>query len=414
MNDQDHNRRILHVDMDAFYAAVETRDNPELKGKPLIIGSLPGERGVVSTCNYKAREYGVRSAMPIAQAYKLCPHGHYMYPNLAKYAAVSEQIHAIWETYTDIVEYLALDEGFLDVTSSQRLFGSAYEIAQLIRKRTWDELRLTCSVGLGYSMSAAKLASEENKPNGYFEILSPESMRDLIGPRSVRIVYTVGPKTAERLERLGVKTVADIWRHEQRIIDVLGNHGAAIVDLAKGIDDRVVGTRTRGQSIGTEQTFQTDITDINYLKDVLRLIASKLSFDVKQKGLYAKTVTLKITYPGMQSLTRAKTGIPTDSPLDIYASAIDLLDKLEPKPVRLIGITLSNLTKDLEESSPPNAQLSLFEMEKEEPLPKQNTGMMDDLLYQLKVKHGQEIVKSGSELGAELKINNRNGKKGSF
>ena len=396
-------RKILHVDMDAFYAAVETRDNPELKGKPLIIGSLPGERGVVSTCNYKAREYGVRSAMPINQAYKLCPHGHYMYPDMEKYAAISKQIHAIWETYTDIIEYIALDEGFLDVTASIRLFGSAQEIARLIRERTWLELGLTCSVGLGYSMSSAKLASEEMKPNGYFEILTPEAMRELIGPRSIRTIYTVGPKTAERLERIAVKTVADIWTHSERVINVLGNHGIAIVDLATGIDNREVNTRTRGQSIGTEQTFQTDITDAEYLKDVLRLIARKLSFEIKQKGLFTRTVTLKITYPGMQRVTRAKTAAATNNTLDIYNLAIELFDKLEPKPIRLIGITLSNLTKDKTPEPAGNIQLSLFEEVNEE-LPKRENEKLNNILFDLQKKHGHNVVKSASELAAEQNI----------
>jgi len=399
-------RKILHVDMDAFYAAVETRDNPELKGKPLIIGSLPGERGVVSTCNYKAREYGVRSAMPINQAYKLCPHGHYMYPNMKKYMTISKQIHAIWDTYTDLIEYIALDEGFLDVTASLRLFGSAQEIARLIKERTWLELGLTCSVGLGYSMSSAKLASEEKKPNGYFEIPTPEAMRELIGSRGVQTIYTVGSKTAERLERIGIKTVADIWTYSERIINVLGNHGIAIVDLAMGIDDREVNTRTRGQSIGTEQTFQTDITDAKYLKDVLRLIARKLSFDIKQKGLFTKTVTLKITYPGMQRITRAKTVAATNQALTIYNLATELFDKLEPKPIRLIGITLSNLTKNKTEEPENNIQLSLFEEIKEE-LPKRENEKLNNILFDLQKKYGQNIVKSASELAAEQNIKSK-------
>ena len=404
MTKNTNSRKILHVDMDAFYAAVETRDNPELKGKPVIIGALPGERGVVATCNYQAREFGVRSAMPIAQAYKRCPHAHYMYPNGKKYQKVSKQIHEIWATYTDIVEYISLDEGFLDVTASLTLFGSAQNIARLIKERTWKELGLTCSIGLGYSMSSAKLASEEMKPNGYFEILTPVAMRELIAPRSVRVVYTVGPKTAERLERIGVRTVADIFKHAERVINVLGNHGTAIIDLARGIDERAVGTKTRGQSIGTEQTFQTDITDPDYLKDILRLIARKLSYDIRAKGLYAKTVTLKVTYPGMQSITRAKTNDATNLALDIYLTAAALFDKLEKRPIRLIGITVSNFTKDKAEKQQGNIQLSLFE----EPLPKQvkrDQNKLHDVLLELQQKHGQHILKSGSELAAELKVN---------
>ena len=403
MDEQQNSRRIIHVDMDAFYAAVETRDNPELKGKPVIIGALPGERGVVATCNYKAREYGVRSAMPISQAYKLCPHGVYMYPNGSKYAAVSDQIHQIWSTYTDIVEYISLDEGFLDITASAKLFGGAREIARQIKMRTWKELRLTCSVGLGYSMSSAKLASEEMKPNGYFEILTPEAMRQLIGPRNVRIVYTVGPKTAERLERIGVRTVNDIFKHADRVANVLGNHGTAIIDLARGIDNRAVNTRTRGQSIGTEQTFQTDITDIDYLKDILRLIARKLSYDITQQGIYAKTVTLKITYPGMHSITRAKSDFPTNQALDIFKRAEEVFDKLEPKPIRLIGISLSNLTKEKEEKPQGNIQMSLFE-EPKPVKPRRDKDKLSETLLKLQLEHGQNIVKSGSELAAEQHI----------
>jgi len=381
------------------------RDDPSLKGRPVIIGSLPGERGVVATCNYKAREYGIRSAMPINQAYKLCPHGHFMYPNMKKYQDVSEKIHKIWAQYTDKVEYIALDEGFLDVTASEKLFGSAKEIARLIKVRTWEELGLTCSVGVGYSMSSAKLASEEKKPNGYYEILTPEAMRALIAPRSVRVVYTVGPKTTQRLERIGVKTVADIYEFEDRVINVLGNHGRSIVNLAKGIDEREVDTRTRGQSIGTEQTFQTDITDTDYLKDILRLIARKLSYDIMAKGLYAKTVTLKVTYPGMQTITRSMSGHGTQLALDIYRRIEDLFDKLEPKPVRLIGITLSNFTKE-KEVSEEVVQLSLFETV-EGKKPGRDKEKLNDVLLQLQQVHGQEILKSGSELAAQQHVKNQ-------
>ena len=403
MNEQQNSRRILHVDMDAFYAAVETRDNPALKGKPVIVGALPGERGVVATCNYKAREFGVRSAMPINQAYKLCPNGVYMYPNGHKYAAVSERIHEIWATYTDIIEYISLDEGFLDVTASQKLFGNAQNIARMIKERTWQELGLTCSVGLGYSMSSAKLASEEKKPNGYFEILTPAAMRTLIAPRGVRIVYTVGAKTAERLERIGVRTVEDIFKHSDRVANVLGNHGLAIIDLARGIDNRAVGTQTRGQSIGTEQTFQTDITDTDYLKDILRLDARKLSYDIRQKGLYAKTVTLKITYPGMHSITRAKSASPTNLALDIYQRAAELFDQLEKKPIRLIGISLSNLTKDKVAKKQENIQMSLFD-EPNFKKRKKDQDKLHDVLMKLQLEHGQNIVKSGSELAAEKHV----------
>jgi len=180
------NRIILSVDMDMFFAAVEIRDNPELKGKPLIIGALPHERGVVSTCSYEARKYGVRSAMSIKEAYRLCPQGIYMHPNMKKYKEASDAVHGIWAAYTDLIEYVSLDEGFMDITGSAHLFGAgssgggAEKIANEIKKRTKSETGLTCSVGIGYSIMSAKLASEELKPDGLFSIPNPESLISLI------------------------------------------------------------------------------------------------------------------------------------------------------------------------------------------------------------------------------------------
>jgi len=214
---------IIHVDMDAFYAAVEVRDNPDLRGKPLIVGALPHERGVVSTCSYEARKYGVRSAMPISEAYRLCPDGIYMRPNFHKYEEASEQVHEIWNDYTDVVEYISLDEGFLDVTGSLGIFGGAEKIGHEIKCRVKSRTGLTCSIGIGYSLMSAKLASEEKKPDGYFEILTPEALINLIADRSVRIIYGVGPRTASELRQIGVHTVRDIYNRRQEVINRLGN-----------------------------------------------------------------------------------------------------------------------------------------------------------------------------------------------
>ena len=219
------NQIIIHVDMDAFYASVEIRDNPMLRGKPLIIGSLPHERGVVATCSYEARKYGVHSAMNIKEAYRLCPRGIYMHPNFEKYRAVSSQLHAIWNTYASASEYIALDEAYLDVTGSAGNWEQACEFARCIKQRTFEELGLTCSVGIAYSKTAAKTASEEKKPDGYFEIPDPESFVNLIIDRDVRVLYTVGEKTAERLNRSGIRTVRDIREHRDEIIRSFGKQG---------------------------------------------------------------------------------------------------------------------------------------------------------------------------------------------
>jgi len=351
-------RKIIHVDMDAFYAAIEVRDNPSLAGKPLIMGALPGERGVVCTCSYEARKYGVRSAMSVAEAYRRCPHGIYMEPNMEKIVEASGQIRQIWREYTDVYEYISLDEGFLDVTETEDSFGGSRQIGHEIKRKTKEEVGLTCSVGVGYSMMSAKIASEENKPDGYFEILTPADLHELIVDRNVRIIYGVGPSTAQGLQRIGVNTVRDILENPQGVIDLYGSYGEHIVELANGIDERkvTVYSDSDGKSIGRERTFQQDVTDLEFLKYVLILIAEKLSRKVESRGMYAKTITLKVTYGDMQSITRSKTGEATNKMVEIYQRAATLLDAIEKRPIRLIGISVSNLT--------PHIQLSLFDEEK--------------------------------------------------
>jgi len=386
-------KTFIHVDMDAFYAAVEARDNQELRGKPLIIGALPHERGVVSTCSYEARKFGVRSAMSIKEAYRLCPNGIYMHPNPRKYKEVSDQIHKIWDSYTDQVEHISLDEGFLDITSTTSLFGGAKNVGFAIKERTKAETGLTCSVGIGYSMMAAKLASEEKKPDGYFEILSPEALKTLIIDRNVRIIYGVGPKTAEVLQRAGINTVRDILNNKNTVIRVLDNHGRQIIDLAEGNDNRQIMPyyESKAKSLGREYTFQHDITDFNYLKDALRLIAKELSLKIRLDGVFIRTVTLKVKYANMKSITRSKTGDTICSKNDIYKIAASMLDTVEKRPIRLVGISLSGFTDaDFRQMT---IEDSLQEEERKESL--------DCALLALQRKYGGNIIKTGDELIAE-------------
>ncbi|MCL2167046.1 MAG: DNA polymerase IV, partial [Clostridiales bacterium] len=386
-------KTIIHVDMDAFYAAVEARDNPELRGKPLIIGALPGERGVVSTCSYEARKYGVRSAMPISEAHRLCPDGIYLRPNFHKYEAASAQIHEIWGGYTDIVEYISLDEGFLDVSRSMKIFGSAPNIAHAIKEQVKLRTGLTCSVGIGYSMMSAKLASEEKKPDGYFEIRTPEALRNLIIDRSVRVVYGVGPQTEAELQRIGVYTVRDVYANRQTVVNALGSLGKLIVDLADGVDEREVAARTKSLSLGKEHTFQQDVMDFEYLKDVLRLIARELSYQIRLKGIYCRTVTLKLTYKGMKRITRSQSGDGTNRAADIYGAAASLLEKVEKRPVRLIGITLSGFTEATIQ------QASLFDADAGKQAEKR-----DSVILALQRRYGLDAIKTGSELHAEKRL----------
>jgi DNA polymerase-4/DNA polymerase IV (DinB-like DNA polymerase) len=385
--------KIIHIDMDMFFAAVEIRDNPELAGKPLIIGALPGERGVVSTCSYEARAYGVRSAMSIAEAYRLCPEGIYMHPQGHKYVAASREIMKIWYDYTDLVECISLDEAFLDVTGSEHLFGGTEAIGREIKRRVREETGLTCSVGIGYSMMSAKLASEEKKPDGFFEILTPKALREMITPRNVRIIYGLGAKTALELARLGITTVRDIYESKQAVINLLGNHGRQIIALAEGIDNRRVTPNAPVKSIGNEHTFQQDIGDFDYLRDVLLLIARKLSFDLQQQGIYCRTVTIKVTYPDMKQITRSKSGEATDKAAEIYSTAAALLDKIEKRSVRLIGMSLSGLC------DAPGRQMTLFDAGEED-----NHGKLADAMLKLQLKYGRGIIKTANEIRAEKRV----------
>lgn len=339
-------RIIIHVDMDAFYASVEMRDRPELRGKPLIIGSLPQERGVVATCSYEARRYGVHSAMNIKEAYRLCPMGVYMHPNFEKYRAVSDQLHAIWNTYASAAEAIALDEAYLDVTEKAGGWEGACGIARTIKRRTREELGLTCSVGVAYSKTAAKTASEEKKPDGYFEIPTPEAFVDLIIDRDVRVLYTVGARTAERLNRAGIRTVRDVRERQDDVIRLLGKQGEWITRIARGEDDRSV-TPWRpedAKSISRELTFQADAEDFGFLRDVLFLLSMSVERRAERVGLYGEGVALKLTYADRKSISRSRLIPSTRSAATVYREASALLEQVPRQPVRLIGVGLYHLT----------------------------------------------------------------------
>ena len=341
-------RIIIHVDMDAFYASVEIRDNPDLKGKPLIIGSMPNERGVVATCSYEARKYGVHSGMNIKDAYRKCPDGIYMHPNFEKYKTVSAKLHEIWKTYASASEYIALDEAYLDVKEKAKDWDGARQIANRIRQRTKDEVGLSCSVGLAYSKTAAKTASEEKKPDGYFEILDAKAFRELLADRDARALYTVGPKTAEKLNTYGIHTVRDIQNNRERVEDLLGKTGIWIADLAMGIDDRDV-TPYRpedAKSISRELTFQEDEDDFEFLKEVLLLLSLSVESRAKRVGLHGKGVSIKITYSDMKSVTRSKSPVNCETAIEIYQEAVRLLDQITQKTVRLIGVGIYRLSAD--------------------------------------------------------------------
>ncbi|MBR1842980.1 MAG: DNA polymerase IV [Oscillospiraceae bacterium] len=377
---------IIHVDMDAFFAAVEIRDDPSLRGKPLIIGSLPNECGVVATCSYEARKYGVHSAMNIKDAYRLCPNGIYMHPHMDKYKAVSDALHVIWNSYATALESVAYDEAYLDVTERAKNFDGAREIAYEIKRRTREELGLSCSVGVAYSKSAAKTASEEKKPNGYFEILTPEAFVSLMRDRDVRALYTVGEKTAEKLHRSGIRTVRDIQERREEVVMLLGKQGQWLASLAFGIDDRPV-TPYRpedAKSIGREVTFQKDVDNYSLLKDILLLLSLSVDRRAKRVGLHGRGVSLKITYADMKSITRSQLVFSTDSPLEVYRTAARLLDNVEHRPARLIGVSIYNLSAERE------PQISIDELIEEKTHRSENE--LSALLSSLGARYGLDFA----------------------
>ena len=339
---------IIHVDMDAFYASVEIRDDPSLGGKPLIIGSLPEERGVVATCSYEARKYGVRSGMNIKEAYRLCPGGIYRHPNFEKYKAVSARLREIWKSYATAVETVALDEAYLDVTETAGSWDGACQIARTIKARIKEELKLSCSVGVAYSKTAAKTASEEKKPDGYFEIRTAQDFVDLIIDRDVQVLYTVGRKTAEKLHAAGFRTVRDIRENPEYVVRLLGRQGEWISRIARGIDERAV-TAYRpedAKSVSRELTFQQDVDDFSFRKEVLLLLSVSVERRARRFGLYGKGVTLKLTYADMKSITRSCMVSSTDSAAVIYRETARMLKQVEERPVRLVGAGLHNLESD--------------------------------------------------------------------
>lgn len=399
-------RTIIHVDMDAFFAAVEVRDNPELRGKPLIIGALPHERGVVSTCSYEARKFGVRSAMNIKEAYRRCPHGIFMHGDMSKYAKASAEIHKVMLKFTDVIEFVALDEGYMDVTGSLRIYGSAEAIGRQLKKEIFDAVGVTCSVGISYSMMGAKLASEEKKPDGFFVIPDKESLVELIKDRPVGVISGIGEKTAEKLKAMGIVTVQNLLDTPEENLKVLGANGAAIKRLAEGNDTRQVVAEAPAKSIGREHTFQNNITDAKVLKDALLLLSRDVSLRAKRNEVWGRTVTLKLKFSDMHGITRAHSGDATNSSREIYDQACKLLDGLRLiQPVRLVGVALSNLQDFKDE---PEMQLSLFdELEPEKDRSKQKAEALENTIFDLHNKYGRGILKTAKELEIWNKINDK-------
>ena len=337
-------RVILHVDMDAFYASVEQRDRPELRGRPVVVGADPRGRGVVSAASYEARRFGIHSAMPIGRAYRLCPTAAFLPVDMDKYARESERIMAILADFTPLVEPLSLDEAFLDVTGSRALHGTGVEIARRIKARIRAEVGLTASAGVAPNKFVAKIASDLEKPDGLVEVgLDQEAafLRDL----PLRRLWGVGPAAERELAALGARTIGDLVRLGRGRLEArLGASGAHLFELAQGIDDRPVVPWHDPKSIGAEETFGRDTRDVARLRATLLAQADRVAAELRAAGLRGRTVTLKLRFSDFHTLTRRGTGeAPTADGGEIFRRVWAAFSKVpRPQAVRLIGLSVSS------------------------------------------------------------------------
>ena len=338
---------ILHVDMDAFYASVAERDDPSLRGKAVVVGA--GARGVVLSANYAARKYGIRAAMPVGRAKRMAPHAVFVTPDHQRYSEVSAKVMEIFDSFTPLVEPISLDEAFLDVTGARKLLGTGREIAVEIRRQVEASEGITCSVGIAPSKFIAKLASGHCKPNGILEIPA-DRILNFLHPLPVNAIWGVGPKTAETLERLGLRTVADIANLPRAtLIRALGQaSGSSLYELAWGRDYRDVTPNEPDKSISAAETFAQDIDDPEeILQEFLRL-TEKAAARLRENGYYAKTISIKVRFADFSTISRSKTlPLPIDSTHDIYeiAKSLYLALNLDRARLRLVGISLDNLSE---------------------------------------------------------------------
>ncbi|KQK31156.1 DNA polymerase IV [Bosea thiooxidans] len=341
-------RKVIHVDMDAFYASVEQRDNPELRGKPVAVGGSAA-RGVVAAASYEARAFGVRSALPSITAKRRCPELIFVPPRFDVYRAVSAQIREIFAEHTDLIEPLSLDEAYLDVTENKQAIPVATEIATAIRARIKEVTGLNASAGISYCKFLAKMASDLNKPNGQ-AVITPRMGPAFVEALAVKKFHGVGPATAAKMERLGILTGADLRAKSLAFLQQhFGKSGAWYYRISRGIDERPVQPDRERRSVGAEDTFAVDIFDLEAARAEITPLVGKVWRHCEAKELRGRTVTLKVKYTDFQQITRSRTvGTPPGSASEVESIACSLLEPLFPtkKSIRLIGVTLSSFNDD--------------------------------------------------------------------
>ncbi len=352
-------RKIIHIDMDAFYASVEQRDDPSLRGRPVVVGGSPDSRGVVATASYEARRFGIRSAMPASRARRLCPDAVFIKPRFEVYAAESRRIRAIFHRYTPLVEPLSLDEAYLDVTGCTACRGSATLIARRIKQEILEETGLTASAGVSYNKFLAKLASDIDKPDG-LHLITPEQGPAFIASLPIGRFHGVGPATEARMRELGIHTGADLRRRSlEELQAAFGKSGAFYYNIARGIDERPVQPVRERKSIGSETTFPRDLDDPEAMLAALRPLAAEVLDSLSQRRLSADTWTLKVKYHDFRQVTRSHSCHPPLRELEALMTVLaTLLTRTEAaeRPVRLLGVTASGL-RPLQTTQ---AQLELF------------------------------------------------------
>jgi DNA polymerase-4 len=350
-------RKIIHIDMDAFYASVEQRDDPSLRGKPVVVGS-PAARGVIAAASYEARKFGVRSAMPSSTALRQCPQLIFVPHRFEVYRAVSRQIHEIFESFTDLIEPLSLDEAYLDVSADKAGIGNATETAKLIRQRILDETGLTASAGISYNKFLAKMASDQNKPNGQF-VVGPGKGQAFVATLPIGRFHGVGQVTEAKMKRLHIETGEDLHRQS---LDVLVQHfgrsGPWFYGIARGLDERAVNPDRERKSSGAETTFETDLIDTDRIEAEIAALADKVFAWCEKAQAFGRTATVKIKYADFEQATRRRSRpeVIADT-ATLRALVQDLVRSVYPlrTPVRLVGVTVSNFA-----TAPTQAQAALL------------------------------------------------------
>ncbi len=382
-------RAILHVDMDAFFAAVEVLDDPGLRGRPVIVGGSPEQRGVVAAASYEARRFGVHSAMSAARARRLCPDGVFLPPRFHRYAEISRAIFVLFRDVTPLVEPLSIDEAFLDVTGCQRLFGPAAAIGRALKERIRARIGLAASVGVAPNKFLAKLGSDLEKPDGFVVIEADEAAARL-APLPVGRLWGVGKVTQATLERLGITLVRDLLaRDPDELERILGSYAGRLLELARGIDDRPVVTEAEAKSIGAETTFARDVDGADALREQLDALVERVGRRLRAEGMRARTLHLKARYPDFTTVTRSATlPAPTALTPALRAAARDLLERRlgrGGRPLRLLGVSVSNLEPEQ------GAQAELFPDAADE-----KDGKVDRIMDHLQEKYGSDSIHRGA------------------